>query len=185
MEIKSPAYVWGFAIGAAVGIVLLAVGIRLLLGKRTKRSREYDERQKLAQGVAYKYGFYTLLIYLGVVALFDLMTGIRWCSLYTAAFIGVLVSTGVFGTVAIVKDAYFPFRENAIRYVWLFAALGAMNVAIGVVHLMDEGTFMEDGILSHSVINPVAGVLLLLLSVAMALKNAADRRAERETERDE
>ena len=179
MEGTSIAYKWGFGAGVVVGLVLVGIVIRLLLGRKSKRSREYDERQKLAQGIAYKYGYYTLLGYLAAVSLFDLMTGVRWCSLYTGVFLGVLLSVGVFGIVGICNDAYFPFRENPGRYIALFAVLGAMNVVIGVSHYLHEGTFMQDGMLSHSVVNPLAGVLLLLLAGAMAAKR---QREKRETE---
>ena len=185
METKSPAYVWGFAIGAVVGVALVAVVIRLLLGKRTKRSREYDERQQLAIGKGYKYGYYTLLIYLAVYALVDQMTGARWCSVYTGAFIGVLLSVGVFGVICIRNDAYLPLRESPGRYISIFMILGGLNVVLGVVHYIEEGTFMEDGILSASIVNPLAGMLLLFLAAALAVKTLSEKRAERETERNE
>ena len=174
---RSPAYCLGVAVGIAVAVAFLLILKKLLWKKRTKAQREYDERQQQALGRAYKYGYYTLLLYLGAAALFDLMTGIRWCSLYTGAFLGVLLSVAVFGLVGIANDAYFPFRDNPKRYIALFAALGAMNVALGVVHWCDAGTFLEDGVLSHSAINPLAGVLLLALAAAMLIKVRRDKRA--------
>ena len=180
---RSPAYLLGVAVGLAAAIALVLLARKLLWKKRTKAQREYDERQQQALGRAYKYGYYTLLIYLGAAALFDLMTGVRWCTLYTGAFLGVLLSVGVFGLVGIANDAYYPFRDNPMRYIALFFALGALNVALGVLHLCESGTFIEDGMLSHSAINPLAGVLLLALGTAMLVKARHNDRAP-ETEND-
>lgn len=182
MEQTSNAYRWGFLVGVIAGVILVAVLIRAVLGRRGKSGREYDERQQQALGKAYKYGYYTLLIYLCMAALFDLMTGIRWCSMYTNAFIGVLLSVGVFGVVGIINDAYFPFRQSPKRYIILFAALGVMNLGIGVMEYLDKGTFVVDGMLSHTIVNPLAGVLLLALACAMVIKALSERNGQ-ETER--
>lgn len=184
MEGRTSAYRWGFVAGAVVGLILVALLVRLLLGRRRGTKREYDERQQLAIGKGYKYSYYTLLIYLAAYALFDMMTGIRWCSLYTGAFIGILLSISVFGVICIREDAYLPLRESPKRYILMFAILGGLNLIIGVVHYIEEGTFVEDGLLGVSVVNPLVGVLLLLMAAALAAKTLSDKRAQ-ETERNE
>ncbi|MBQ3637210.1 MAG: hypothetical protein II953_02520, partial [Clostridia bacterium] len=54
----------GWVVGFAVGIIVAAVVllIRHFTGSRKRKDR-YDERQIAARGIAYRCGFFTLMIY--------------------------------------------------------------------------------------------------------------------------
>ncbi len=181
MSETSSSYRWGFIVGALVGLVLCIVLIKALLGWKGACRREYDERQQLAIGKGYKYGYYAMLIYIAVYALFDLMTGIHWCEVYTGLFIGVLLSVGIFGVVCIRNDAYLPLKQSPCRYITMFLVLGALNLGIGALHYVDEGTFVENGMLNNSIVNPLVGLLLVVLAVALWVKTLHEKNA-RETE---
>lgn len=176
MQERSPAYVWGMIAGFAVAFLIVVACKRLFVKKNEKR--EYDERQKLAIAKGYKYGYFTLTGYGLLAGLFDLMTGVVWCSLYTNALIGILVSVGVFGVICICNDAYLPLRQLPKRYILMFVVLGGINLAIGVMQLVHVGTFVQDGMLTSNIVNPLTGVLLLVLAAALGMKTLRESRAQ-------
>ena len=175
MEAKSPAYVWGMIVGFAVAFLIVVVCKRLFVKKNEKR--EYDERQKLAIAKGYKFGYFTLVGYCMLAGLVDVITGVVWCSLYTNALIGILLSVGVFGVICIRNDAYLPLRQSPKRYILMFVVLGGINLAIGIAQLLHTGSFVTDGMLTNNVVNPLVGVLLLILAAALGFKTLRENRA--------
>lgn len=170
-----------YTLGMLVGI-LAAIGLAVLIWAVYRRrfgKAEYDERQKLAQGQAYKAAFYTLIIYGTVYGLFDMLTGLRWCELYTGLFIGILLSVLVFAIICIRQDAYISFRRKPAASYALLLGLAAVNITIGVLHLNEPGYFIDGGLLTAQVINPLVGVMLVLVTAAMAVRDARRRRNER------
>ena len=166
----SVAYILGVLAG-----VLFAIGVAVLIWvvyRKRRGKAEYDERQKLAQGKAYKASFYTLVIYCTVYGLFELLTGIRWCELYTGLFIGILLSVLVFAIICIREDAYISFRRKPAGVYGMMLALAAMNLVIGALHLNDPGYFINDGQLTAQVVNPLVGVMLIVVVAAMAIRDA-------------
>ena len=67
----------GYGLGLMAGI-LAGVGIVALLLRLRVLDRTFDERQELARGRAYRYGFWTLAAALAAYGLSELVPG-RWC----------------------------------------------------------------------------------------------------------
>ena len=95
---------------AAMAVAGLVVG--KLAGKKLGKA-EFDERQQLARGKAYKAGFYTLLVGLLAVYLIPIFT--EWQPKDTALlpFAVICVGVTVFACVAVANDAYLGIREPA------------------------------------------------------------------------
>nr|MCR4806342.1 hypothetical protein [Lachnospiraceae bacterium] len=53
---------WGFVAGLMVGLVLVVIFYKIANTDK-KIKTEYDERQQRIRGKAYKYGFYTMILY--------------------------------------------------------------------------------------------------------------------------
>ena len=97
-------WVFGFCCGfiAVVIVTLIIANI-----KRKKNTyTEYDERQVLARGKAYKSAFFVLIGYIIVCALVNVLE-INWAELSVQMFIGLFFSTAVFVGISIFNDAYF------------------------------------------------------------------------------
>lgn len=174
METVSQSYSFGFFFG-----LLLSVAICILVGLALRRRlgrQEYDERQRRAQGTAYKWAYYTLMGYLCIGGVFDLGTGLRWCDRFTFVFLGLLASLLVFSSICIVKDAYMPFSQNAVRTIWMLAAIGAVNLVIGIVNLLEPGLVIVDGVLTHRCVNLLCGILLLSIALTVWIKTSIDKR---------
>lgn len=176
MESTQGMHSMGFILGVLVALLLVGV-VFFATGRRYQGGRQYDERQKLAQGKAYKLALFTLIAYLAVGGFFDLMTGIRWCDLFTFVTIGLLLSVMVFAATCIRLDAYIPFSQNAMRTVWITGAIGLMNLITGVINLAIPGYIIVDGILTYRCVNLLCGILLVGISLATLIRA---RRASRD-----
>ncbi|MDO5111081.1 MAG: hypothetical protein Q4E65_02130 [Clostridia bacterium] len=178
--VRSKAYIWGMVVGMAVCILLFGV-IAYIVRKRTGvNKREYDERQKLAQGTAYKYAFFTAIGYACAVGVFDQMTGIRWCDTMTCAFLGICVSTLVFATICIWQDAYMSFREPPRNTYLIMGLIMLANLGSASMYLHASDSMVENGMLTYRCVNLVIAVMLAVIIAMMALKRALDRRKERD-----
>lgn len=173
----SSEYLWGVLIGFLVsfGIVYLLITV---LRKRRGGHGQYDERQTLVQGRAYKASLFTLLFYLLAVGLFDLFTGIRWCSLFVCVMIGICLSIGVYAMICIVNDAYISVREKPRFTLLLLTVVSVMNLVPGIANLLHPGYLLTGGILNEHITNLLVGVLLLALAIGLLLRILRSKREE-------
>ncbi|MDD4075166.1 MAG: hypothetical protein PHC80_03645 [Eubacteriales bacterium] len=178
--VRSKAYLFGMVFGIVTCGILFFVVSYLLKCRTGRGKREYDERQKLAQGTAYKYAFFTNLIYACAVGLYDQFTGVRWCDTMTCAFLGICVSTMVFAVICIFNDAYVSFQERPRNVYTIMGLLAAVNLASGVMNLLPPNKMVENGMLTFRCVNLVVAIMLITIIVMMAVKGALDRRGERD-----
>ena len=122
------------AVGVAIAVVIWVVVVSLRK-QRSGDAPQFDERQLAARARAYSSAFFTLLGYLAVVALLDSVAEVRWCDLYTACFLGMMLALDVFAFVAVlnlgVAIARFaagePLLENG-----LLTRTSSMNLILGI-----------------------------------------------------
>lgn len=172
----SSSYTAGFFVGFGA-VILLA--LLVILAKRKLRgpsSKQYDERQRAAQGKAYQWAYYTLLSYTLAAGLFDLSTGIVWADRYMEMMLGVFLSVGVFAAICIRHDAYVGFRDQPKKYILLFVVLGLINIIPSVLTITQGIGFVENGILTHRAANPIAGLLLISLALILAVQAGRAKR---------
>ncbi len=161
-------YYLGILAGIMVGIVVVAI---------TKRNRYgrakcvYDERQTAARGKAFKYGFFSLIVYLVLYGIIQDMTGVYWGKGMVGVSLGICISIVVFAVVSIWNDAYFSLWENPRQYVITFIAAFIVNAmaAIPVITHTKKDT-------DYAYINAFLTVTLFIILVVMALKFQKDKR---------
>ena len=152
----SVGYIVGLLVGAAAG-----VGVVALLFKMKVMDLTFDERQERARGQAYKYGFWTMAACLLLYGLSDQILG-RWCDVLTGAMLCIAAALMVFAVICIVKDAYLSLKEKPRTVMTLFAVIAALNLVIGAGYLADGG-LVEDGVLTARAVNPICGVMVLVI----------------------
>lgn len=113
---------------AAMAVAGLVVG--KLAGKKLGKA-EFDERQQLARGKAYKAGFYTLLVGLLAVYLIPIFT--EWQPKDTALlpFAVICVGVTVFACVAVANDAYLGIRQNPRAMLLVLGIVVVGNLTAG------------------------------------------------------
>ena len=167
----------GIAVGLAAGIVAGLIFVAFLFKKKVLDCH-FDERQELARGKAFQYGFFTLLISDYVYALSDMILG-RWCDVLTGITICLAVSLCVFATTCILKDAYLSLREKPRVVMTMFALLTLINLGFGGAHAV-SGDLIEDGVLTFWAVNPIIGVATLVILIVYIVNHLLCSRGEEE-----
>lgn len=169
----SMGYNFGMLVGALVGI-----GIVVLLFKLKVMDLTFDERQQLARGQAYKYGFWTLLGCLLLYGFSDAALG-RWCDVLTGVMLCVAVALVVFASICIVKDAYLSLKEKPRTIMTLLTVVAALNLVIGGMNLKC-GQVVKDGVLTSGAVNLICGAMVLVLLVIYVVNYLMAKREEAE-----
>ena len=105
----------GVAAGLGTGIILCVVLFRY--GNKDKKIKtSYDERQEAIRGVAFKYAFYTILVY-EMILMAAGVAGITFpFPEYVVNFLGIMLGCTVLGVYCIWKDVFWGLNNNRKRY---------------------------------------------------------------------
>ena len=144
---KSNEYMLGFAVAVIFGF--LAVLILAIVKRRKGVKEEYDERQELVRGKAYKAALFTLMIYLCV----DMMVGFiwrAWAMPGVSSALGVFLAVGVFVAVCIRNDALLALRQNPKKAIMMALLVIACQLPS---LLFNSDPLVENGLLTHKAIS--------------------------------
>ena len=157
-----------------LGVILLTAivlaGVFLLRKKLgRKMDAQYDERQMLARGQAYRAGFFTMAVYF---VLFGVVSelGFVWCEIFIGCFIGFVLGVLVFALTAICKDAYLALNQNMKQF-YLVGGLFCVSGLLRVVTAILSDSLIVDGKLTREAVFPVMGVVWLVLLIAQLIHN--------------
>ena len=143
------------------------LGGRQAGGKKLGKA-EFDERQQLARGKAYKAGFYTLLVGLLAVYLIPIFT--EWQPKDTALLLFAVICVGVtvFACVAVANDAYLGIRQNprAMLLVLGIVVVGNLTAGFSVM----ESVGFADGLAVENSMNFIIAAMGLIILAALAIR---------------
>ena len=172
------AYIAGLICGLAFCVVIGLI-FRLRRGKKSDRGKvEYDERQLLARGKAYKAGFFVTLLYCLLFAALS-VTEIPFFQSVTGMLLGVFLGIAVFAVTAIRNDAYLGLNENKRSFLILGCVVAVADLVIGVCNGLD-GTLMENGQLTFDCLNLMVGVLFTVIVAALLIHDRQVKKEEME-----
>ena len=133
-------------------IIFLIVYAIIAYGVYSSRKMQYDERQKYMQSIAYKYGFFTLILATAVNGFIEYYTKSSWGTPLAESFTIICIGLIVFFTICVFKDAYFSYSEtpvkNIVQSIFLFSLIG--------------GIISQHSPVKFNNINLISGILLLL-----------------------
>lgn len=166
-------YAFGLTFGVAVGCAIVA-----LLFKKKVLDMTFDERQERARGKAFQYGFFALM---ACVILYGVLesVGLHWCDTLTGCTVCICIGLGVFAVSCILNDAYLSLKEKPGKVMVTLAVIAALNLSIGAVHLTDGG-LVEDGLLTIRAVNPICGVMVLVILAVYGVNYLLGQREEAE-----
>lgn len=174
----------GMVSGIVVGLLVFFLIAKIMAKPGTKLSKKgaYDERQLRARGEAYKYAFFTLILYVWIVGFLAEMMGVVVLMSFTGMWIGICAAAVVFAVVCILKDAYMTLYENVRGVTVMLAVVSALNLVFAVEKLLDNEPLLENGRIGMNAMNLVAGVSLLIIFVAFIVKIFCNKKAMMEDE---
>lgn len=154
-----------------LGVMALLVVIGLVVGKLAGKKlgkAEFDERQQLARGKAYKSGFYTLLA--GLLAVYLLPNLTEWQPKDPALlpFAVICIGVTVFACVAVANDAYLGIRQNPRVMLLVLGIIVAGNLLAGFSAMESAG--FTDGITVENSMNFIIAVMGLIILTALAVR---------------
>lgn len=168
--------------GVVCGVVLsfaLIILIRRLIRGKWQLKTKYDERQKIAQGKAYRNGFWTLFGYVCLLLLLEVCDFVPSANstvlLKAVLLIGMILGVIVYAVSCIILDAYIGLNDNLHRCIVTF---GILFVANALLSLTGYRTGSHIWWLNLGAAIMIAVVLAALIIKALLVK-------EQETEEDE
>ncbi len=135
-------------------IVLILALLFLFLMKFGGKKDNYDERQELIRGKGFKYGFLTMMLADGIlaVAMRKIQLAPQWLIL-TPIFAGLWV----FSIYALWNSAYFAINQKKIRWLsWFFLLMGLLDGTQSITNLMTTSGSLQ-------VWNQDVGLLMLAI----------------------
>ena len=165
----------GILVGLAAGIIAGLVFVAFLFKKKVL-DMHFDERQELARGKAFQYGFFTLMISAYVYGVSDMVLG-RWCDVLTGVTLCVAAGLCVFAVTCILKDAYLSLREKPRTVMTMFALLSIINLGFGAMHHASPG-LVENGVLTFRAVNPIIGFATLVILIVYIVNHLLRSREE-------
>ncbi len=160
------------AFGIIVGLIICIFLFRYM-NRDKKVITKYDERQEMARGKAYKYGFWASMIAAAVVMTLDI-AGIEVASSFTKYFFIMFVGILVQVTISILNDAYYGINTNKKRLIVICIVAGIINLFSVVANILG-GMFIVDGIVSDSGANALCCILMLYAGILLIIKDMKDR----------
>ena len=164
----------GFIAGLIVGLVLVVILFRIINTDRKIKS-EYDERQLRIRGKAYKYAFYTMLLYhLLMIGLYigDITIPV---DPYVTEFIGIFLGCTVLGAYCVWNDVYWGLNNNKKRYFIVFGVCLLLNL-FPVIMPAISGEFERNGIGGAPMLNILVIIMMAILLIEMGIKHFIDNR---------
>lgn len=156
-----------------VVIALFFAFVRNTAGK--KRSRQYDERQILARGKAYKCGFLALCICLLMTMMAESVFKLDMS--YVGASACLFVGLCVVAVYSIWHDAFFSMRQKPGLYLLLCLLIVGCNGIAPVTHYLEGERLAE---ILHSVVclNITCALCFLVVGVTILLKMLLQEKGE-------
>jgi hypothetical protein len=170
-------------------IMILCAGvICVLLGYITKKavgntnSKDFDERQKVIQGNAYKISFFILILTVG----FEIISPTLPRGYHQLILLfGVVVSITAYAVICIIKDAYLSLSTKAVQKVVALYLLGAIllfPVVSSLVISAIDGNFgievcYQDGeVLNPLIFEGMVGVMMFTVATVQLVKYLSDKK---------
>lgn len=166
-------YYW--VLGFCCGFIAVVIVTLIIANIKRKKNTytEYDERQVLARGKAYKSAFFVLIGYIIACALVNVLE-INWAELSVQMFIGLFLSTAVFVGISIFNDAYFKGRKSLLGVLAFIAGAEYLGIAFG------EKTFVTNGIANLDIIPIIVMIWAISIFVMVVIKTIIDKKAVEE-----
>ncbi len=162
--------IFGIVVGAIISIVAFSS-----MNKDKKLRTKYDERQKIARGKSYMYGFYAMVFteaLMILLSVLDLTKVFGHFSFFLVMTIGIIVQFSY----AIFHDAYIGLNTNLKKYLIFMSFVTFINLMSSVAAIA-SGEIMKDGVLQTPFMNVLCTVMFAVLAVELGIKSLIDKKA--------
>ena len=139
----------------------------------TNGSNQYDERQLLIQGKAYKYAFFTLLTYFLAIGILTVVLERDFATTYVYSLIGLCLAMIVYVTYSLFNDAYIGRDRSKNLSTGFVFLIGVCNAGPALFRF-DE--MLVNGILQIPIGQLVMGLTFIYMGIILVVKKQIDKR---------
>ena len=166
-------YTLPFLLGAVFALVVI-----LAINARKCNNRTFDERQLSGRADAFKYGFFTLLIYVAASEMTTILLEKEWITPSCNLAFAVSIAAIAFAVTCIIKGAYLGLNQNAKSTIITSSIISVANIIMGFLHIEEKKfVIINNGCLDLDV-NLVVGLALLIVTIVFIIHTTIIRRSE-------
>ena len=164
-----------YKLGFAAGFFAVIIAALILRKVLHRQQTVYDERQEMIRGIAYRYGFFSMMV-AAVVYIFLAGIGLSGAVEPTlAVFIVMITGVITYVSYSIAHGAYFGINNNRKRWIILDGVIVAVNAGCAVMEYMNGGLF-ENGVLTLSGnANLICAAAFAAIFAALIVKERSER----------
>lgn len=155
-------------------IIFLIAFCAIMLIRRGRIN--YDERQIIARGKAYKFGFVAMTLYFVASELVCIISKVEWASHETNLSIGICFSVVTFAIVCIIKDAYVGFNQKMSSILIPLIIIGLGNIALGIITLKKNHWNIIYNDQLYLPANLVCGAAVFIVIIVALIKYSMENR---------
>lgn len=164
-------------------VIFVVIALFSIASKKAREAsgkKDYDERQILARGNAYKYSFFTCMIEMAIAILIADSAFLEKLPITTTGLIvfALFIPLVVFTNYAVCKEA-FEIDRKPKSIVPLYIIIGLINLLEGCLDIVD-GTILDGGKLSGRCSNLLLGILFIEILIVRAIHNKLVNKDEEE-----
>ena len=158
-------------------LITLVVPVLITSKLRKNQTPKYDERQEIVRGKAYKYAFFTMLIFGALYMYCSLFVGRELLLASVALMIDMFIGLVVYVVYCIWNEAFATINGISKSYIIFLACTVVLNLgnAIGTIK---DGSIIANGTLTLDSISLVCAISLTIVLVTMLVKKLMNREAE-------
>ena len=175
----SSSFSFRLLIGILAILISVCSALLLLLTVVSKNKKaevpQYDERQEVERGRAFKYGFFTTLFFSGGVIIFDWCDGIPGQNQTILYCLGLFLGIMVYGSYCVWHESYIALNQKANTTMIIFAVIGLINLVLGILSIA-RGRMIVNGRISEHFLNFICAAMLLILCGEMLVKKIYDKK---------
>ena len=167
----------GESIIAFISLIAIVVIVFITTKLRKNQTPKYDERQEMVRGKAYKYAFFTMLIFGALYMYCSLFIESELLLASVALMIDMFIGLVVYAVYSIWNDAFATLNGISKSYIIFLACTVVLNLgnAIGTIK---DGSIIANGTLTLDSISLVCAISLTIVLVTMLVKKLMNREAE-------
>ncbi|MEE1280998.1 MAG: hypothetical protein UHK60_01920 [Acutalibacteraceae bacterium] len=161
-------------------ILIFLIAFVLIISKVAKNKNcNFDERQEIIRGRAFKYAYFAYLIYgAGYGAVSSLLEK-DFMTTPTALLVGMYISLIIFAVYNIWNEAFFAFNQKPVSYILIFSITTISSGLSGIDSIID-GSIIENGSLTLDCIGVISSIAFATILITMLIKIIVNKKAEQE-----
>lgn len=156
-------------------VLILLVVITVKLMKKQKCN--FDERQELMRGKAFKYAFFSILIYGATYTIISATLEKDFMTTAAALIIGMFIGLIVFAVYNIWNEAFFSLDKTPKAYISIMIITTVLSGYNGIISIKN-GSITENGMLSIDSVSLACAITFTIILITTLVKMLYNRRAE-------